>query len=163
MDLFGLSLHSSKGHFAVGIKEEAEFRVAMRVVAFLVTIVFTIVFVWMVGMPYYWIFHQHMEGKAALAKTEYTKQTLIQEAKAKEESARYLAEAEVTRAKGVAEANRIIGASLKDNDGYLHYLWIHNLESGSHDVIYVPTEAGLPIFEAGGRFSKSPRKPDGNE
>lgn len=106
------------------------------------------------GVPAYWVYHQHQEGRAELAKQEYSKQILVQEAMAKQESAKYLAQAEVTRAEGVAKANKIIGDSLNGNEAYLHYLWIHNLEVGNHDVIYVPTEAGLPIFEAGGRFQK---------
>ncbi len=110
------------------------------------------------GVPQYWVYHQHMEGKAQLAKAEYSKQTLVQEAIAKQEASKSLAQAEVIRAEGVAKANRIIGESLNSNESYLHYLWIHNLEAGSHDVIYVPTEAGLPIFEAGGRF-RNPRSP----
>lgn len=61
-----------------------------------------------------------------------------------------LAEAEIERAKGVAEANRIIGESLKGNEAYLRYLWIQGLQEGSTpQVVYVPTEAGLPILEAG--------------
>ena len=40
---------------------------------------------------------------------------------------------------------------LKENEAYLRYLWIQNLESGSNSVVYVPTEAGLPILEAGKR------------
>ena len=55
----------------------------------------------------------------------------------------------VERAKGVAEANKIIGESLNGNEAYLHYLWLHGLETGNNDVIYVPTEANLPIMEAG--------------
>ena len=54
-------------------------------------------------------------------------------------------------AKGTAEANRIIGDSLKNNEAYLRYLWIHNLEEGKNEVIYIPTEAGMPILEAGKR------------
>jgi hypothetical protein len=57
----------------------------------------------------------------------------------------------VERARGVAEANKIIGESLKGNEAYLRWQWIQNLESGSNSVIYVPTEAGLPILEAGQR------------
>ena len=66
----------------------------------------------------------------------------------KEESAQMLANAEITRAKGVAKANEIIGDSLKGNESYLHYLWIHNLESTKNQVIYIPTEASLPILES---------------
>jgi hypothetical protein len=117
-----------------------------------------VVGLWMFGMPYYWVFHQHQEGKAMLAKAEYSKQVLVQDALARKESAKSLADAEVIRAEGVAKANKIIGQSLENNASYLHYLWIHNLESGNHDTIYVPTEAGLPIFEAGGRFHQKSKQ-----
>ena len=60
-----------------------------------------------------------------------------------------LADAQVARARGVAQANEIIGNSLQNNELYLHYLWIQNLHDGKNDVIYVPTEAGIPIMEAG--------------
>ena len=30
-------------------------------------------------------------------------------------------------------------------------LWIENLDKGQNSVIYIPTEAGLPILEAGKR------------
>lgn len=112
----------------------------------------------LIGQPQYNIWYQRMEGQAMLAKSESSKQVMVQDAKAKEESAQYQAQAEVIRAEGVAKANKIIGESLKDNAGYLHYLWIHNLEAGNHDVIYIPTEAGLPIFEAGGRFQQEKRE-----
>lgn len=102
--------------------------------------------------PQYRVWEQHMEGKAQLAKAEYAKQILVQDAMARDESAKHLAQAEITRAEGVAKANKIIGESLKNNESYLRYLWIHNLEEGNHDVIYVPTEANLPVLEAGGRF-----------
>ena len=38
--------------------------------------------------------------------------------------------------------------SLKGNDAYLRYLWVQGLQDGSSEVIYIPTEAGLPILEA---------------
>ena len=55
-----------------------------------------------------------------------------------------MAEAEVIRAEGVAKANRIIGESLRGNESYLRYLWIQTLNDNPQNVIYVPTEAGLP-------------------
>jgi hypothetical protein len=54
----------------------------------------------------------------------------------------------VERAIGVAEANEIIGESLRENEAYLRYLWINGLHDGSSEVIYIPTEANLPILEA---------------
>lgn len=100
-------------------------------------------------VPQYSVYHQRLEGEAELAKAESSRRIAILEAKAKEESSQYLAEAEVKRAKGVAEANKIIGDSLKDNEGYLRYLYINELsESKDRTVIYIPTEAGMPILES---------------
>ena len=110
------------------------------------------------GCPQYHVWQQGMSGQAKLKEAESSRQVLIQEAKAKHEAAKELAAAEVERAKGVAEANKIIGEGLKGNHEYLIYLWIHAIsDRGDKEVIYVPTEAGLPILEAG-RFTK-PVKP----
>jgi regulator of protease activity HflC (stomatin/prohibitin superfamily) len=99
--------------------------------------------------PKYRVWSAQMAGEAEFAQAEQNRRVAVLEAEAKLDSAKSLALAEVERAKGVAEANRIIGESLKDNDGYLQYLWIQNLENGNNAVVYVPTEAGLPILEAG--------------
>ena len=93
-------------------------------------------------------------GESDLARAEGSKKVQIEDAKGRLESAKLLAQAEVERAKGVAEANRIIGDSLKDSEGYLRYLYISNLEkaeAAGSSVYYIPTEAGLPILEAGKR------------
>lgn len=111
----------------------------------------------MVGCPRYKVYQQRMEGAAILAHAQSSREVAVAEAKAKLESAELLSQAEVKRAEGVAKANAIIGESLKGNEGYLRYLWIQNLEQSSNNggqVIYVPTEAGLPILEAG-RLQKS--------
>ena len=102
-----------------------------------------------VGYPIYNVWQKEKSGQAELAKAEWDRQIQVQEAKAFEESANYLADAEVIRAHGVAEANQIIGDSLKDNDAYLRYLWIQNLDRGNSEIVYVPTEAQIPIMEAG--------------
>ena len=72
----------------------------------------------------------------------------IEDARARAEPAKLLSQAEVERAKGVAEANRIIGESLQGNEAYLRYLWVQGLQDGSSEIIYLPTEANLPILEA---------------
>ena len=100
------------------------------------------------------VFIQENKGKAELAEAEYTRRTAIEEANARLESATLDAKAEVERAKGVAEANEIIGGSLKGNEAYLRYLWIQQLDN-SGQTIYVPTEANLPILEAGKRGEKN--------
>ena len=101
--------------------------------------------------PKYNVWAAEMEGAAQYAQAEQNRKITILEAEAKLEAAKSLADAEIARAHGVAQANEIIGASLKNNESYLRWLWIQNLESGSNSVIYVPTEAGLPILEAGKR------------
>lgn len=105
------------------------------------------------GCPQYQVYTQRMDGEAQLAHSHASRQVQIQDAQSKLEAAKSLAAAEVERARGVAEANKIIGSSLKNNEEYLRYLWIHNLEQAEKtgQVIYVPTEAGLPILEAGKR------------
>ena len=102
----------------------------------------------MVGYPKYKVYNQGKNGEAKLREAESSRQIRILEAKALKESAIFEAEAEIERAKGVAEANEIIGQSLKDNEAYLRYLWINGLQDGSSEVIYIPTEANLPILEA---------------
>jgi regulator of protease activity HflC (stomatin/prohibitin superfamily) len=99
----------------------------------------------------YEVYSAQMDGKARYAEAVSSRQIKVLEAKAKQESAAFEAEAEITRAKGVAQANKIIGSSLKQNEDYLRYLWIDKIQEGKHEVIYVPTEAGLPILEAGKR------------
>lgn len=98
-------------------------------------------------------------GESTLIEAESSKKAMIEQAKAENESATLQAEAkvkiataeaqaEVARARGVAEANDIIGESLKGNGEYLKYLMIISLKDGEGDRIYIPTEAGLPILEA---------------
>ena len=101
------------------------------------------------GCPKYNVYNQRMEGQAVLAHAQSSREVAVAEARAKMESAELLAQSEVTRAKGVAQANKIIGESLKQNEAYLHYLWINRLENTKDQVIYVPTEANMPILEAG--------------
>ncbi len=100
------------------------------------------------GGRVYDVWAQGKEGEAELAKAESNRQIKTLEAKAAMESAKHLADAEVIRAKGVAEANKIIGDSLKENEGYLRYLWIQGLQTNQMQVVYVPTEANLPIMES---------------
>ena len=108
---------------------------------FLATALFLVFF------PKYRLYSQDFKGQANLRQQEWEKKILIEQAKAEKESATLYAEAEVERAKGVAAANEIIADSLKGNEAYLRYLWIDQVADGEN-LIYVPTEANLPILEA---------------
>lgn len=102
----------------------------------------------MYGYQHWKVFSAEQDGRAALAKAEQDRQIAIAEAKAKKESAEMLAEAEIARAKGLAKANEIVADSLKGKDEYIHYLWIEALKESKDQVIYIPTEAGIPITES---------------
>lgn len=86
------------------------------------------------------------DGKAILAEAEYSRQVTLEEAKANLEAERLNAEAEVERAKGAAAAIEIEGGKLTDN--YIRYLWVRSLTASDNTLIYIPTEAGLPLLEA---------------
>jgi regulator of protease activity HflC (stomatin/prohibitin superfamily) len=101
------------------------------------------------GYPQYRVYQQRLAGEAALAEAQSSRQVAILEARAKKESAIALAEAEVIRAEGAAKANRILQNSMGGPEGYLRYLQIQALENSKASLIYVPTEAGLPVTEAG--------------
>jgi len=106
----------------------------------------------MFKLPTFTRYQVLLNAQNELAAQNYLKQVAIATAEAKNESAKFEAEAEITRAKGVAQAIQIIGDSLKGNESYLKYLWINNMGNNTgKDVIYVPTEANLPIIEAGKR------------
>lgn len=98
--------------------------------------------------PQYGLYKSELEGRARLAEATSSRQIAVLEAKAKMDAAKDLASAEIERARGVAEANKIIGDSLKDNEAYLRYLWVSGLQDNDNKVIYIPTEANLPILEA---------------
>ena len=98
--------------------------------------------------PPYRIYEQRINGEAELANAKYSKQVQVQDAEAKKESAQLFADAEVIRAKGVAAANKIVADGLGGPEGYLKYLQIQAMQDTKNQVIYVPTEAGLPVLEA---------------
>jgi regulator of protease activity HflC (stomatin/prohibitin superfamily) len=132
-------------------KNEPRVGVIISQIVFAIAVVVTAS---MAGCPQYNVYEQRTAGEAELQRANYSKQVAVQEAQAKMDSAKLLAAAEVERAKGVAKANQIIGDSLHNNEDYLRYLFVNNLEHTQNQVIYVPTEANLPILEASRRPSK---------
>lgn len=109
------------------------------------------------GYPKYKVYSYEMDGRAVLAQAESSRQVAVREALAVKDSAKYKAEAEVIRASGVAQANHIIANGLGGPEGYLRYLAIEAMKeqalSNNSTVVYVPTEANIPITEAS-RFNK---------
>lgn len=101
------------------------------------------------GIPTYNVWQKGLNGKAQLAEAEWNRQIAIKEAEAELESAKLKKQSDIIRAEGVAEANLIIADSISEE--YLKYKFIEGLNDGNTEVIYVPTEANLPILEAGMR------------
>ncbi len=79
-----------------------------------------------------------------------TAEQRVQQKQFELEQARKDAEIEVARAEGAAKAQKIVRSTLSDS--YLQYLWIKTLNENPN-VIYVSTEANMPIFKnvGGGR------------
>ncbi|MBB1269815.1 hypothetical protein [Shewanella sp. SR44-3] len=153
--------------------------IALGTLVFLILFGFASIIFAFWAWPQYNVYKMELNGQASLKEAQWSKQILIEEAKAREQAALMQAKARVTlaeaegrakivqakaegvadieRAKAAAEANKIIGESLKDNEAYLRYIWIKGLQEGNGERIYIPTEAGLPILEAGkaGKKNKS--------
>lgn len=97
-------------------------------------------------IPQYSVWSKGLKGEAQLREAEYSKKVLIEEAKANLEAEKLNAQAEIERAKGMAEAMEIEGGKLTDT--YIKYLWVRSMTGNQATTIYIPTEAGLPILEA---------------
>lgn len=101
------------------------------------------------GCPQYSVYSKRLEGEGDLAKANFTREVKVREAQATLDAARMLNQAEVVRAEGLAQAAKTVIDVLGGPEAYLRYLWIQNLEHGNGEKIYIPTEAGMPILEAG--------------
>lgn len=112
----------------------------------IVTTILLIVLVF-IGFPMYRVWSQEMAGKAEFAKAEQNRKIKIEEAKANLEAEKLNAQAEVERAKGAAQAIEIENGKL--TPAYIQYLWVRQQSNSNADkIIYIPTEASLPILEA---------------
>jgi hypothetical protein len=103
--------------------------------------------------PRYRVWKQRLQGQADLAQAEAETKIAIRRAEAELEAAKHYADADVERAKGIALSIKEVEALLGGPEGYLRWKYIHMLEEqdGVSQIIYLPTEAGLPILEAGRR------------
>jgi len=106
--------------------------------------------VMMFGLPTYNVWQQEMAGKAEMAKAEQNRRILVEEAKARLEAEKLNAQAEIERAKGMAEAMSIENGTLSSI--YNQYLFIRTLEKLADkgnlpQIIYMPSEGLLPVMD----------------
>ena len=100
-----------------------------------------------VFLPKYNVWRSELKGKAEFVRAEQNRQIKIEEAKANLESEKLNAKAEVERAKGAAEAIKIENGQLTTT--YIQYLWVRQQSNNQiQKIVYIPTEASMPILEA---------------
>jgi len=123
-----------------------------KIIITLVIIAVILIVVGMIVFPQYNVWKRKLGGEAQLREQEYAKQIVVEQAKAELESAKLLREAEVERARGVAESMEIISEKLEQNESYLQYLAIQAqmkmAESPNHTTVYIPVGPnGLPLIK----------------
>ena len=109
-----------------------------------------LIIVLMFGLPIYNVWQQEMAGKAEMAKAEQNRKILIEEARARLEAEKLNAQAEVERAKGMAEAMKLENGTL--NSTYNQYLFIRTLEKLADkgdlpQIIYMPSDGLVPVLD----------------
>ena len=118
----------------------------LKKIATIAFAVIAIIGLGMYVMPLYGVWSNRLAGQAEYVRAEQNRKILIESAKANLEAEKLNAQAEIERAKGAAEAIRIENGSITPT--YIQYLWVRQQNTSANKVIYIPTEAGLPILEA---------------
>lgn len=108
-------------------------------------IVIALIFFIFFAYPMWTVWRAGLNGEAELNKAEQTKQIMIETARAEKEAASLK-----------AEAIQIMGQAAKDFPEYRQQEFMQAFgealrEGNISQVIYVPTEANLPVLEAGKR------------
>ena len=111
----------------------------------IVVIVAVVIGAAMFLMPKYRVYSQELRGQAALAEARSSKQVQVEQARGELESSKLR-----------AEAIKIIGTAAQEYPEYRNQEFIgafgEALREGQiEQIIYVPTEANIPILEAGKR------------
>ena len=113
----------------------------------------TIILFWaLVGYPRWRVWAAHQAGLADLQKAKNEQQIQIAKAQSRLDAAELNKKAAIIEAEAVSEQIKTIGRELSNHGLYLRWQWIKMMEDTHEDadrsVIYVPTEANIPILEA---------------
>lgn len=132
-----------------------------KIVVGIATFVIVLIAIMMFGLPRYNVWQQEMAGKAEMAKAEQNRRILVEEAKAKLEAEKLNAQAEIERARGMAEAMKVENGTL--NETYNQYLFIRTLEKLADkgdlpQIIYVPSNGLLPVMDVNKTSNSLPNK-----
>ena len=115
------------------------------IAVFVIAIILIFLFAW----PQYKVWQQGMVGQAQLSKAQQSEQIAIETAKAELESAKLR-----------AEAIKVMGKAAQEFPEYRQQEFIGAFgealrEGNISQIVYVPTEANIPVLEAGKRPSSN--------
>lgn len=126
-------------------RRDIRFWLSVAAIAFLGIV--ALIWLWLLATPRYNLYKKNTEKRAVIAEQRAKSEAAEFAARSKVIQATAKGEARVIDAKAIAESQRIIAATLTPE--YLRYLYIEAISDNQNQVIYVPTESGLPITEAG--------------
>lgn len=108
------------------------------------------------GYPVWKVWASGKSGEADLQQAHREQQVQVAKAQGRLDAAKLNKEAAIVEAEAVSAQIEKIGAQLTEHDLYLKWQWIKMMEERpDSSVIYVPTEANMPILEAGKRGEKN--------
>lgn len=110
----------------------------------------------LIGYPIWHVWASRKAGEADLQKANNEQQIQIAVARARFDAAELNKKAAIVEAEAVAEQIKRIGDQLTQHDLFLRWQWIKMMEDRTGETIYVPTEANLPLLEAGRRNTPRP-------
>ena len=126
----------------------------MSIEQYVISAIGFLLIVWILhalAMPIYRVWASAKQGEADLAEARYEQQIQVAEAQGRLDAAELNKRAAIVEDEAVAAQITTIGDNLKTHDLYLKWQWIKMMEDRKGETIYVPTEANLPILEAGRR------------
>lgn len=105
-------------------------------------------FVW--GLQTWRVWAKEMQGRADLMQAHQEQQIQVARAQGRLDAANINKQAAIVEAEAVSAQIEKIGKQLTQHDLYLKWQWIKMMDDGDCDreIIYVPTEANLPVLEA---------------
>ena len=118
-----------------------------RGVALVIVAIVLVLFAWKGVSPQLNLYRANTEKQAVITEqraqseaAEFAAISAVTQAEAK-------AEAMIIEAKALAESQAIIAETLTPE--YVQYLYVQAIKDNPNQVIYIPTEAGMPVLEAG--------------
>jgi hypothetical protein len=122
----------------------------MILIPIILVIAFFAFMLWFI--PTYRVWASQKSGEADLAQAHKEQQVQVAKAQGRLDAANLNKQAAIVEAEAVSAQIEKIGEKLTTHDLYLKWQWIKMMEERPESsVIYVPTEANLPILEAGMR------------